>query len=149
MDNQSKSARKAEDYIRYATKQDVKQKDIKLDDQGRICVDRHKSIKVDHVALATQFIKMANITPGIHQLSRKIISTRIMNPGISTAGIGLSMGMRDVEVLKYERDGLNRIKEYIRLTSLEEAAEKYNRDIIVEDAVKNLNLQGDNNSLLK
>ncbi len=148
MDDQAKIAKNAEDYIRHETKQEVKQRDIKLDEHGRICVDKHKSIKVDHVALATQFIKFANVIPGVHQLSRKIITTRLMNPGISTTGIGLSIGLRDDEVLKYERDGLNRIKQFIATTSFQEASEKANRDNIVNDAVKNLNLQGKNNSLL-
>lgn len=149
MDEQSKKARQAEEYIRYATKQEVKHKDIEVDEQGRICVDKHKSIKVDHLALATQFIKLANVIPGITTIGRKIITTRLINPGISTAGIGLSVGLRDTEVLAYERDGLNRMKEYIGKTSLGEATEKANRDNLVSEAVKNLNLQGKDNSLLK
>lgn len=149
MDDKSKRAIQAEDYIKYTTKQDVKQKDIKIDDQGRICVDKHNSIKIDHVAVAEQFIKFANVIPGIHPMGRKIITTRLLNPGISTSGIGLSIGMRDYEVLQYERDGINRIKEFIGKTSFQEGVEKANRDGIVDEAVKNLNLQGDSNSLLK
>lgn len=149
MDEQSKSARQAEDYIRYTTKQDVKQRDIKVDDQGRICVDSHKSIRVDHVALAEQFLKFESITPGITNIGRKIIQTRIMNPGISTTAIGLSIGLRDAEVLAYEKDGINRIKDFIGRTSFQEGIDKANRDNLVTDAVKNLNLQGNRNSLLK
>lgn len=145
----SKTTNKAEDYIRYATKQEVKQRDIKVDEHGRICVDKHKSIKVDHVALANNFIKLANVVPGISAIGRKIITTRLLNPGISTTGIGLSVGMRDDEVLKYERDGINRIKEFIGRTSFQEANDKANRDRLVDEAVKNLNLQGKENSLLK
>lgn len=145
----SKTTKNAEDYIRYTTKQDVQQREIKVDDQGRICVDKHKSITVDHVALATGIIKLVNAIPGIHQISLKVISTRILNPGISTTGIGISMGMRDDEILNYEKDGLNRVKEFLGRTSLGEAVEKSNRDNLVDEAVKNLNLQGNNNSLLK
>lgn len=148
MDHQSESAKKAEDYIKYQTKQEVKQRDLKLDEHGRICVDKHKSIKIDHVALAEQFIKYANVVPGISNLSRRIITTRIMNPGISTTALGLSIGLRDSEVLKHERDGLNRIKEFIGRTSFQEGIEKSNRDNLVTEAVKNLNLQGKNNSLI-
>lgn len=148
MDDQAKSAKRAEDFIRYTTKNEVKQRDIKLDDEGRICVDKHKSIKIDHVALATQFIKLASVVPGITTLGRHIIQKRLMNPGISTAHIGLSLGMRDVEVLKYEREGLNRIKQFIGNTSFQEVVSKANRDNLVTEAVKNLNLQGDKNSLL-
>lgn len=148
MDDQSKSAKKAVDYIQYTTKQEVKHKDLQLDEHGRIKVDSHKSIKIDHVALATQFIKLAGVVPGITTIGRKIIQTRLMNPGISTTGIGLQLGMRDSEILKYERDGLNRIKQYINEGSLQVAAEKANKDRMVTEAVKNLNLQGNKNSLL-
>lgn len=144
----SKKASAAEDFIRYSTKQEVKQRDIKLDEQGRICVDKHKSIQINHPALANQFIKLANIVPGVLPLSRKIISTRLLNPGISTSGIGLSLGLLDSEVNKYEREGLERIKLYIHRMSLQEATDKANRDNAVDVAVKNLNLQGDQNSLL-
>lgn len=148
MDDQSKTAKRAVDYIQYTTKQEVKQRELTLDEHGRINVDKHKSIKVDHVALATQFIKLSGVVPGILPLGRQIIQTRLLNPGISTSGIGLSLGLRDSEVLKYERDGLNRIKEFIGKISFGEATEKANRDQLVTDAVKNLNLQGKNNSLL-
>lgn len=145
----SKTSHKSEEYIRYTTKQEVKQRDIKVDEHGRICVDKHKSIKVDHVALANNFIKLANVVPGISTIARKIITTRLLNPGISTMGIGLSIGIRDDEVLRYERDGINRIKEFIGRTSFQEANEKANRDGLMDEAVKNLNLQGKDNSLLK
>lgn len=149
MDDQSKIAKRAEDYIRYTTKQEVKQREIKVDEQGRLCVDKRKSTRIDHKALANQFVKLAGVVPGITPLGRKIITTRLLNPGISTMGIGLSLGMRDAEVLKYERDGLHRIKMFMASNDLAEAAEKANKDRLVTDAVKNLNLQGKSNSLLK
>lgn len=148
MDEQSKIAKNAEAYIRYTTKQEVKQRELKVDEHGRICVDSHKSIKVDHEALANNFLKLSGVCPGIPVIGRKIIQTRLMNPGISTEGIGLAMGLRNDEVLAFERDGINRIKQFIGSTSFQEANEKASRDKLVDDTVKNLNLQGKNNSLL-
>lgn len=148
MDNQSKSANKAEDYIRYETRQEVKQREIKLDEHGRICVDKHKSTTIDHKALASNFFKLAQVVP-MSRISRKIIQLKLVNPGISITGVSLQTGLLAHEINEYEKDGINRISEYIKKTSLEEASGKANRDAAVEIAVKNLNKQGKENSLLK
>lgn len=144
----SSTARKAEDYIRYATKKEVKQKEIRLDEHGRICVDKHKSTVIDHKALASNFVKLASVVP-MSAISRKIIQMKLINPGISMTGVSLQMGLLAHEISAYEKEGLNRISEYIRRTSLQEASEKANTDSAIERAVKNLNLQGKDNSLLK
>ncbi len=148
MDNQSKSAKQAEDYIRYTTKQDVKQREIKLDDQGRICVDKHKSTTINHVALANNFVKLASIVP-MSQISRKIIQLKLVNPGITMTGVSLQTGLLAHEIKSYEKDGLNRMSDFIRRTSLQEATNKANSDSAIEYAIKNLNMQGKENSLLK
>lgn len=148
VNDKSVVAKKAEDYIRYATKQDVKHKEIRLDEQGRICVDKHKSTVIDHKALASNFVKLASIVP-MSAISRKIIQMKLVNPGISMTGVSLQMGLLAHEINSYEKDGINRISEYIRRTSLQEASEKANADSSVKRAVKNLNVQGKDNSLLK
>lgn len=144
----SKTTNKAEDYIRYATKQDVQQRELKVDEQGRICVDKHKSTTINHVAVANNFVKLAAIVP-MNAMSRKIIQMKLVNPGISVTGISLQVGLLAHEIKQYERDGLNRITDFIRRTSLQEATDKANSDSAVEYAIKNLNVQGKDNSLLK
>lgn len=148
MDNQSRSSKQAEDYIRYTTKQDVKQKEIRVDEQGRICVDKHKTTTINHAALANDFVKLASMVP-MSRISRKIIQLKLVNPGISMTGVSLQTGLLAHEITKYEKEGLNRITDFIRRTSLQEAKDKFNSDSTIEDAVKNLNVQGKENSLLK
>lgn len=148
MDNQSQTAKSAEDYIRYTTKQAVHQRDIKVDEQGRICVDKRVSKTINHVALANNFVKLASIVP-MGRISRKIIQMKLVNPGISYTGISLQTGLLAHEIKAYEREGINRIEAYLKRTDLQEAIDKTNRDSAVEHAVKNLNVQGKDNSLLK
>ncbi len=143
----SKTTRNAEDYIRYVTKQDVKQRDL-VDANGRIHVDSHKSTTINHAALANDFVKLAGIVP-MSAISRKIIQMKLVNPGITMTGVSLQTGLLAHEIKQYEKDGINRISDFIRRTSIEEAKEKANSDSAVEVAVKNLNLQGKENSLLK
>ena len=148
MDDQAKTAVKAEDYIRYQTRQEVKQRDIKVDEQGRICVDKHKSTTINHVELANNFVKLASIVP-MSPMSRKIIQLRIVNPGISITGVSLQVGLLAHEIKAYEQDGINRITSFLKRTSIQESIEKANSESAVEYAVKNLNMQGKENSLLK
>lgn len=147
MNDKSKSAQQAEDYIRYTTKQDVKQKDL-VDENGNIKVDRRTSKTINHAALANDFIKLVSMVP-MSPISRKIMQMKIINPGISMTGVSLQTGLLAHEIKAYENEGVNRIIEFLRKTSLEDAKEKFNSDSAVEYAVKNLNLQGKDNSLLK
>lgn len=140
----SKSSLKAIDHIQRTTKREFKQKELKLDEQGKILVDNHKHTHLDHAGLANALVKFANVVPGIHALSRKIISMRIVNPGISTTKIGLTFGMRDDEILKYERDGINRIKSFLATTSLQEASNKFNVERAIMNEVKNFNMMKNN-----
>lgn len=144
MQSYSKTGLAAVDQIQHATKKEYKQKELKLDDSGRILVDNHKHTHLNHVGLANAIVKFANIVPGIHGLARKIISMRIVNPGISTTQIGLSFGLRDIEVLKYEREGINRIKSFLATTSLQEASNKFNVERAIMNEVKNFNMMKNN-----
>lgn len=144
----SKITSKAEDFIRYTTKQEVKNRDINLDSQGRICVDKHKSTTINHVAVANNFVKLASIVP-MMAVSRRIIQMKISNPGITMTGVSLQTGLLAHEIKAYEKDGINRISEFLRRTSLQEATDKANSDKSIETTIKNINLQGTNNSLLK
>lgn len=147
MKDQSNKAKAAEDYIRYATKQDVHQKQIELDAQGRIKVDQYKSKTINHVELANTFVKLASVVP-MHKISRRIIQMKLVNPGISVTGISLQTGLRSNEIKAYETDGINRIVDYMKKTDLQESTDKFNAERVIEAEVKNLNLQGNKNSLL-
>ncbi len=145
MHDQSKSAKQAEDYIRYATKKDVVHKELVQD--GKIKVDSRKSTTIRHAELANNFVKLASIVP-MSPISRKIIQLRLVNPGISITGVSLQTGLLAHEIKAYETEGLKRITQYLDKTSLQEATDKFNTERTVEHAVKNLNMQGKDNSLL-
>ncbi len=148
MDDRSKIAKDASNYIQYTTKKNVSDQQLKIDDQGRICVDKYKKTTINHVAVANNFVKLANVVP-MPSLSRKIIQLRLVNPGITITGICLQTGLVAGEVKLYEQEGVNRIKAYLQKTSLQEATDKFNSESAVEYAVKNLNMQGKDNSLFK
>lgn len=148
MDDKSKIAKDASKYIQYTTKKNASEQELKIDEQGRICVDKYKKTTINHVALANNFVKLANVVP-MPPLSRKIIQLRLVNPGITITGICLQTGLLATEVKLYEQEGINRMTSYLRKTSLQEATDKFNTDSAVEYAVKNLNMQGKDNSLFK
>lgn len=154
MDDKSNIAKGAEAYIKQQTGVDLsKHKSIELDEQGRIKVDKRNSVRIDHVACSNDLIKLAGIVP-MPQKSRDIINLKIVNPGINMHGISLVMKLRSDEITAYEREGLNRIKDYLgKMASnkaLSEAVDKYNKDNSASKAVDvlNLNKQGKKNSLL-
>lgn len=149
MDDQSQIAKDASAYIMHETGVDVtKEKEVKVDEHGRIMVDTVVSKKVDHIALANEFIKLVGIVPGLPLMSRKVMMTRMVNPGIRTADIGAAFGLLSSDVLAYEREGVNRITDYIRKQSIHDAAHKFNMDSTSQADALNLNMQGKSNSLI-
>lgn len=144
--DKSKQAKRAEEYILKETGQDVtKGAKVEVGEDGRIKVDRRSKKVINHVAVANEFVKLVNIAPGVSALSRQIISTKILNPGISYTGLGLIFKMRNEEIMKYEADGISRVKRYLVGFQVDEAVAKFNKDGILPD-IKNA--QGNKNSLL-
>lgn len=147
MFDQSKSAKQAEDYIRYTTRQNVKQRDL-IDEYGNIKVDSRKSTTINHVELANTIIKLVGVVP-MSPYSRKVLLLKVSNPGITMTGVSLQTGLLAHEIKAYEKEGINRVSDYMRRTDIQEGIDRFNRDSTVENAVKNLNMQGKDNSLLK
>lgn len=154
MDDKSKIAKTAESYIKYETGVDLdKEKKLELDEQGRIKVDKRRSTTINHVACANDLIKLAGIVP-MAKKSRDIIQLKLVNPGIQMAGVCLFMRMRKEDVINYEQEGMNRIKDYLKnidlKKNLSQAVEKFNKDsnTLTAADVLNLNLQGNKNSLI-
>lgn len=149
--DQSESARQAEKYIKQETGATASNADIKVDDNGQIIVDKRRKIRIDHAGVASDIVKIANMVPGISPMSRKVLSIRCINPGITTLGISMATGISEIDVKMYEREGLNRIKQYLRDNlNYKDASEKAAKDNVVSKAIAGeLNLQGSKNSLLK
>lgn len=140
------NAKDAEKYIKQHHKSDNVDLGLNIQD-GMIQVDSRKRTTVNHVATANTIIKFINITPGLHPMSRKIMTMRIANPGIKFGTIGLACGLRDYEVRQYEKDGIHRVKNYMETYSVQDGINKFNTQATVEQAVKN-EMKLKNNPLL-
>jgi len=131
----SKRADEAKDFIERTTKRELKsnisKNDIKFT-QGR---QEHLS----HTDTANALLKIINVTPGIPVLSRKVMSMRIINPGITVLAVALELGIRELDVVKYEKAGKSRVKDYIDRCSLQEHTDKFNVERSIENELKNLN----------
>lgn len=149
--DKSLQAKKSEDYIKYQTGADVSSPQISVDKQGRINVDQRRSIRIDHKSVASDIVKIAYMVPGISSIARRIIGSRVVNPGITACGIGLSLGLTEVDVLRFEQDAINKIKIFLATDlNYKDAVEKASKDNVVSEAVaRSLNLQGNKNSLLQ
>lgn len=149
--DKSNLAKNAEAYIKYETGQEVKRPEITVSKDGRINVDKRRSIRIDHKGVASDIVKIANMVPGLSTMSRKVLSIRCINPGITTLGISLATGINEMNVKMYEREGLDKIKYYLRNNlSYNDSVEKASKDNVVSKAiVGELNKQGNKNSLLK
>ena len=139
----SKKAKKASDFIKYETGKTVIEKPFDLSK-----ISKRKE-NIDHGAMANALIKIINTTPGLSDVSKKVMSMKIINPGITNMGIALQLGMREYEVTQWENHGKEVVKTQIDRCSLEDHIGRANTDRAVETAVKNLNLTGKNNELLK
>lgn len=149
--DKSNAAKEAEKYIQQETGHVQKAADIKVDENGQIVVDKRRKITINHAGVANDITKIANMVPGLSPMSRKVLSIRVINPGITTMGISLATGISEMDVKAYERDGLERIKGYLRDNlNYKDAAEKAAKDNVVSRAIAGeLNKQGSKNSLLK
>ena len=94
---------------------------------------------ISHIDTANALIKIINVTPGIHAISRKVMSMRIINPGISVLAVALELGIRELDVVKYEKQGKERVKAFIDRSSLQEHTNKFNVERSIENELKNLN----------
>lgn len=94
---------------------------------------------IDHVNLANTLLKFINTTPGIHPMSRKIINKKICAPGITDMQVALTYGLRVNEVRAFELDGINRVEQELRKTSLQDGINKFNVERAIQTEIKNQN----------
>lgn len=112
---------------------------IKTDDQGRLIVGAHKSVKIDHAGAANILIKHINVVPNLSTESRLIMSMKVMNPGLKNRVIATEMKITEYDVHMYEQEGINKCAEHLNKMKLEESVKKFNMDNINEQQIKNLN----------
>lgn len=135
-----KTADEARKYIEQTTKAPVKDSPIELTKRGEIKVDKHTKNTINHTDLANAMIKYIAITPGINPLSRKIMTSKIINPGMTNLTFALKFGMREEEVRLYEVEGKMRVMGFLNRISSQDAINKFNTERTIQNEVKNLNI---------
>lgn len=143
----SKLVKKAEDYLLHSTKGKASGASHIVKD-GNIKYTKRNKETISHVETANALLKIINVTPGLSSISRKIMSTRLINPGISTLSIALQLGLRELDVKRYEDEGKNRVKDYIKFHSMESNIEKFNTERVIANELKNLNKTGKANPMI-
>ena len=147
--DQSAKAKHAIKEIERITKKPFNQSDVRTKD-GRVNYTGKKAPETrDHVAIANEMIKIINTTPRLPEMCRKTMCYRILNPGITDMGIALSMGCRVDVVRQYEREGKAIVGDYMKKIDLTDARGKFDVDASIQNELKNMNVQGDKNALMK
>lgn len=151
MSYQPKNKEDAAAYIQYLTKGEVKDKDLVTKPYGgRVKVDKHTTTHIDHMQTANAMIKHINVTPGLHPIARKIMTTRIYNPGIKDFEVCFTLGLRQDEMKAFENEGIIVCQQYIKKTNIQESVDRFNIDMVAQVAgIKNLNYQKHNPLLTK
>lgn len=109
----------ARKYIKKNSNNKVSDSDLGIQvENGRVKYATKKKITVNHVEMAETITKFIAMTPKMHILSRKIMTMKIVNPGMTTTQVGLALGLRDHEVTAYETDGKNRVKDFMRVAAV-------------------------------
>lgn len=88
-------------------------------------------LTIDHKRTAHLFVKMI-VSSGAHPLIQKIMSLRLLGHEphyipMSVTGVALALGLRRHDVKRFEKEGINHVRDYFERVSIEEARDKYNR----------------------
>lgn len=97
-----------------------------------------KNVHIDHVGLVNSLVKFVSFVR-MPDLSKKVMLYRLANPGISDIQIAMALQMRVYDVELYETEGKNRVCAALNSQSLQDGINKFNRDSVVENAVKDIN----------
>lgn len=133
--------KEAKAYLEKHFKKPLSEIDKNFNQDGKINVDRKRSIKVDHLETANVLLKLINVTP-MHYMCKRIMTFKIQNPGIDNLRVAWTFGIQTSDVVKYEADGKKACMAYMKKTSLQEGVDKFNSEQIVSNAVKNLGVNG-------
>ena len=136
----SRTVKKAEDFITHTTKAPVVDKAIA--GGGKLNVDKWTSKEYNHLAIAEEAIAIINTCPNLSKMSRAVMNYRILNPKITDMGVALSTGLRITEVRKYEQEGKQKVTEFLKKTDLQNQRAKFSADEIIQNELRNMNKQG-------
>ena len=126
-----KNTEEAKDFILKTLKSD---KYIDKDDESDFTVNTFKINKVECCNAFAKLIATAPISP----ICRKIMLSKIMNPGISDQRIAIIHGVRVGDVKRYEEEGKYICGKLLERIDLQEATDKYNTDEVIQREVDKL-----------
>jgi hypothetical protein len=103
--------------------------------------DKRGKLTIKHIDTANATVKMIMQAP-IHDLIKKIMILRVGSPvmkqkPMSHLSIALQLGMREGEVAKLEREGVQIVTEFMEKVCLQDSVEKFNKEGNQND-VKNI-----------
>ena len=114
--------------------------------EGRVELSKEEKLQIDHVALATQSIKMIN-SSSVDPLVKKVVTLRIIGPMLtrksrSHISIALELGVTENDVIQAEEYGANVLCELMTRVDSQEVIDKFNSDETVKKAVSQQILKG-------
>jgi hypothetical protein len=116
--------KEAEEYIKRHAKGRAVDLGIETSN-GKITVDSHKRVQVNHVKMAEVLLKFINTTPGLSMMSRKVMTLKIGQPGISIERLSILCALRKNEIEAYELEGKQIVKDFMRRSSIEDGVNSF------------------------
>ena len=105
---------------------------IEDDQEKRLGTGNNGKLRIDHIATANLAIKVVNVVPGMHPVIKRILTMRIAEPvktgkSLSHMQVAISLGMREHEVKRLEREGLMIMNDYLKRASAFEGRDIFNQ----------------------
>jgi len=118
----------------------------KVEAEDRLYSEKRGKLVINHERTANAMVKMVMLAP-IHDTIKRIMILRIGSPllkqkPLSHLAIALQLGMKESEVFKLEREGIEIVTEFMNRICLPEAVGKFNKEGS-ESEVRNI-LEGPN-----
>ena len=107
---------------------------------------REEQMKIDHIAMATQWIKIINTIPNLEPFIKKVMTLRLLGPIItnydkSHLSIALELGVCEDDVIQAELYGKEVLADYVSKVTSQDSIDKFNKDETVKRAVSNMGKQ--------
>lgn len=123
------TAQQARNYLTRHTKGQICDNDFGLQvKDGIIKTNLQKKVRVDHVKTAEALVKFINMTPMLNKISRKIMTLKITNPGISIERISILCALRKDEIDAYEVEGVQVVRNFMRMVSIDDGVKAFEKN---------------------
>ena len=104
----------------------------KVEAEDRLYSEKRGKLVINHERTANAMVKMVMLAP-IHDTIKRIMILRIGSPllkqkPMSHLAIALQLGMKEAEVFKLEKEGIEVVTEFMDRICLPEAVGKFNKE---------------------